>query len=75
MQDHVGGVWKNTIVLPDLRYDVLSIADLKSDYLTLKLGATKGEATAPSNRNKMSGGDMTLEDCAFSQVMKAKGKL
>ena len=23
----------------------------------------------------MSGGDMTLEDCAFSQVMKAKGKL
>ena len=23
----------------------------------------------------MSGGDMTLEDCAFSQVMQAKGKL
>ena len=71
MQEHVDGVWKNTEVLPDLRYDVESIAD----YLTLKLGATKEEVTAPSKRNKMSGGDMTLDDCAFSQVMKAKGKL
>ena len=71
MQEHVDGVWKNKEVLPDLRYDVDSIAD----YLTLKLGATKEEVTAPSNRNKMSGGDMTLEDCAFSQVMQAKGKL
>ena len=71
MQDHVDGVWKNKEVLPDLRYDVDAIAD----YLTLKLGSTKEEVTAPSKRNKMSGGDMTLEDCAFSQVMKAKGKL
>ncbi len=72
MQDHVDGVWKNEEVLPDLRYDVDAIAD----FLTLKLGATKQEVTAPSRRNKMSGGDMTLvEDCAFSQVMKAKGKL
>ena len=71
MQEHVDGVWKNTEVLPDLRYDVESIAD----YLTLKLGATKEEVTAPSKRNKMSGGDMTLDDCAFSQVMKANGKL
>ena len=57
--------------VPDLRYDVDSVAN----YLTLKLGSTKEEVTAPSKRNKMSGGDMTLEDCAFSQVMKAKGKL
>ena len=71
MQDHVDGVWKNKEVLPDLRYDVDAIAD----YLTLKLGATKQEVTASSKRNKMSGGDMTLDDCAFSQVMKAKGKL
>jgi hypothetical protein len=71
MQDHVDGVWKNKEVLPDLRYDVDAIAD----YLTLKLGATKEEVTATSRRNKMSGGDMTLDDCAFSQVMKAKGKL
>ena len=59
MQDHVDGVWKNKEVLPDLRYDVDAIAD----YLTLKLGSTKEEATAPSKRNKMSGGDMTLDDC------------
>ena len=44
MQEHVDGVWKNKEVLPDLRYDVDSIAD----YLTLKLGATKEEVMAPS---------------------------
>ena len=52
MQDHVDGVWKNKELLPDLRYDVDAIAD----YLTLKLGATKEEATAIAKRNKMSGG-------------------
>ena len=58
-------------MLPDLRYDVDAIAD----YLTLKLGATKEEVTASATKNKMSGGDMQITDCAFSQVMTAKGKL
>ena len=48
MQEHVDGVWKNKEVLPDLRYDVDSIAD----YLTLKLGLTKEELYGAFNEEQ-----------------------
>jgi len=71
MKQHVDGEWINKEVLPDLSPDIEAIAA----YLTRKLGATKAAVTKATERNEMSGGNLKKEDCAFSQIMMAKGNL
>ena len=71
MKEHVDGEWMNKEVLPNLSPDIEAVAA----YLTRKLGATKADVTKSTVRNEMSGGTLKKEDCAFSQIMKAKGNL
>ena len=71
MKQHVDGEWLNKESLPDLSPDIEAVAS----YLTRKLGATKADVTKSTERNEMSGGNLKKEDCAFSQIMMAKGSL